>query len=298
MRARAVVLAVAIVLAPLGARAADLVVWWDKASYAQEEEALREVIAAFEQRSGKQVELVLHGQTEFQDKLPAAIEAGRPPDIAFGIAIDTYISEWAAHDRLVDLTETVGAFSNLFDPDALAWYDLLDEKTKQRALYALPVGRDLQPRPRLEEPARARGLHAGQCPEGMGGVLVFLVRPGATRRTPGDWAHDIWGVGLNMSGKFDTNVQVNQFREARTGLTAAGWTQLGHQRRSRQCWKLVSLWSWSSAAAARRRSRRRLPAAARGFRRPGARATSGRACGGRAARGAEPRRRGRSDSPT
>ena len=141
MRARAVVLAVAIVLAPLGARAADLVVWWDKASYAQEEEALREVIAAFEQRSGKQVELVLHGQTEFQDKLPAAIEAGRPPDIAFGIAIDTYISEWAAHDRLVDLTETVGAFSNLFDPDAVPWYDLLDEKTKQRALYALPVGR-------------------------------------------------------------------------------------------------------------------------------------------------------------
>ena len=30
MRARAVVLAVAIVLAPLGARAADLVVWWEK----------------------------------------------------------------------------------------------------------------------------------------------------------------------------------------------------------------------------------------------------------------------------
>ena len=60
MRARAVVLAVAIVLAPLGARAADLVVWWEKGAYAQEDEALREIIAAFEQRTGKQVELVLH----------------------------------------------------------------------------------------------------------------------------------------------------------------------------------------------------------------------------------------------
>jgi hypothetical protein len=39
MRARAVVLAVAIVLAPLGARAADLVVWWEKGFSPQEDEA-------------------------------------------------------------------------------------------------------------------------------------------------------------------------------------------------------------------------------------------------------------------
>ena len=63
MRSRAVVLAAALVMAPLGARAADLVVWWDKGYYAQEDEALREIIAAFEQDSGKQVELVLHAQS-------------------------------------------------------------------------------------------------------------------------------------------------------------------------------------------------------------------------------------------
>jgi hypothetical protein len=50
-------LAVAFAIAPLGARAADLVVWWDKGFYAQEDEALHEPIAAFEQASGKQVEL-------------------------------------------------------------------------------------------------------------------------------------------------------------------------------------------------------------------------------------------------
>ena len=46
-------------LAPLGARAADLVVWWEEGYYAEEDEAIREIIAAFEQGiSGKQVELV------------------------------------------------------------------------------------------------------------------------------------------------------------------------------------------------------------------------------------------------
>jgi hypothetical protein len=33
-------------------RCADLVVWWQKGAYAQEDEALREIIAAFEQGGG------------------------------------------------------------------------------------------------------------------------------------------------------------------------------------------------------------------------------------------------------
>jgi hypothetical protein len=42
MRGRAVVLAAAIAMAPLGARAADLVVWWEKGQYDEEDQAVRE----------------------------------------------------------------------------------------------------------------------------------------------------------------------------------------------------------------------------------------------------------------
>ena len=78
MRARAVVLAVAIVLAPLGAKAADLVVWWEKGFYPQEDQALAEVVAAFEQSSGKHVELILIPQAELPPRIEAALEAGPP----------------------------------------------------------------------------------------------------------------------------------------------------------------------------------------------------------------------------
>jgi ABC-type glycerol-3-phosphate transport system substrate-binding protein len=64
MRGRAVILAAAIVMAPLGAKAADLVVWWEKGFYAQEDEAVREIIAVFEQDTGQQVELVFQQQEE------------------------------------------------------------------------------------------------------------------------------------------------------------------------------------------------------------------------------------------
>ena len=57
MRSRAI-LATALMMAPLGAQAADLVVWWEQGFYPQENEAVSEIVTAFEQETGKQVELV------------------------------------------------------------------------------------------------------------------------------------------------------------------------------------------------------------------------------------------------
>jgi hypothetical protein len=42
---------------PLVARAADLVVWWEKGFYPAEDAAVRELVAAFEKKTGKTVEL-------------------------------------------------------------------------------------------------------------------------------------------------------------------------------------------------------------------------------------------------
>jgi multiple sugar transport system substrate-binding protein len=120
MRIRATVLAGALVMAPLGAGAADLVVWWEEGFYAQEDTAVREIIAAFEQEEGKKVELAFYAQRELGPQIKAALEVGKPPDFAFGTLLMDYIGEWAFDDRLLDLTDTVGSFSKLFDPDALA----------------------------------------------------------------------------------------------------------------------------------------------------------------------------------
>jgi ABC-type glycerol-3-phosphate transport system substrate-binding protein len=75
MRGRAVVLAAAIVMAPLGAWGADLVVWWEKGQYDEEDQAVREIVAAFEQETGKEVEPQLG---------PARGAYGRPHGCARG----------------------------------------------------------------------------------------------------------------------------------------------------------------------------------------------------------------------
>src|SRR5918995_2880410 len=115
MRSRAISLVVVLIMAPLTARAADLAVWWEKGFYPQEDEAVGEIIAAFEQGTGKQVELVQPAQDEVNDKVRAALAAGRPPDFLYGTI--TGWGRWAYEDQLTDLQDVLRPVLDLFDAD-------------------------------------------------------------------------------------------------------------------------------------------------------------------------------------
>ena len=91
MRNRTAVLIAMLAMAPLGARAADLVVWWDEGRYAEEDEAVREIVAAFEQDTGKQIELVFQSEEDHPQALAAALAVRQPPDFAFGYLLINYM---------------------------------------------------------------------------------------------------------------------------------------------------------------------------------------------------------------
>jgi ABC-type glycerol-3-phosphate transport system substrate-binding protein len=88
MRSRIRIFAAALMLTPLGANAADLVVWWDQGVYPEQDAAVAELISAFEHTTGKDVELVQHPPWEMEDKARAASAAGHPPDCIFGVSVD------------------------------------------------------------------------------------------------------------------------------------------------------------------------------------------------------------------
>src|SRR5690242_17928793 len=119
MRVRAVLLAAMLVLAPLGARAADLVVWWEKGFNPEEDQAVRETVAAFERKTGKTVELVFPLFTEAPVKVRAAIDEDRPPDFLYGTETWSIFDTWAYEGRFVDLTDALGPLTSQFDRDAL-----------------------------------------------------------------------------------------------------------------------------------------------------------------------------------
>ena len=86
MRSRGIALAAMLAMAPLSASAADLVVWWEEGVYPEEDEAVREIVAAFEEETGNQVQLIRGPQEELLGDLLAALNAGAaPPDFIFTV---------------------------------------------------------------------------------------------------------------------------------------------------------------------------------------------------------------------
>jgi multiple sugar transport system substrate-binding protein len=141
MWVRAVLLAAALALAPLSVRATDLVVWWEEGWNPGEDQAVRETVAAFEQKTGKKVELVFITADKLPARTVAAVEAGHPPDLVYGIDV-AYIGfpRWAREGRLADFADALGPLAGQFDKDVLDDASLLDATTGRRGLYALPMG--------------------------------------------------------------------------------------------------------------------------------------------------------------
>src|SRR4051794_29549926 len=141
MRVRAVLLAAALALAPLDARAADLVVWWDEGFAPAEDDAVREMMAAFEHKTGKTVELAFFAQDVLPDRLQSALAAGEPPDFEYGTITDNFVPGWAREGRLVELSPALGPLTALIDKDALARATLPNEQTGRVGLYGMPMVR-------------------------------------------------------------------------------------------------------------------------------------------------------------
>ena len=204
MRNRTAVLIAMLAMAPLGARAADLVVWWDEGRYAEEDEAVREIVAAFEQDTGKQIELVFQSEEDHPQALAAALAVRQPPDFAFGYLLINYMGQWAVDDRLVDLADAGGHFLDLFEPDVLAFMTWRNASTGQKALYGLPMGRTTTHLHVWKSLLERAGFTLADIPKEWAAFWSFWceeVQPAVREATGRD---DIWGVGLPMSAALDT----------------------------------------------------------------------------------------------
>jgi multiple sugar transport system substrate-binding protein len=216
MRKEAIVLITALAMAPLGARGADLVVWWEEGQYAEEDTAVREVIAAFKQDSGKQVELVLGPQEKLVADLVTALEARCGiPDFVFTVTETQPYEQWAYEGQLVDLSDAVGHFSDLFDPDALERVTLLDGTTGQRGLYLLPMGLATHHVHAWKSLLERAGFTLADVPREWDAFWTFWcdqVQPALRKALDSD---DVWGIGLSMSAtSVDTSNGFWQFIDA------------------------------------------------------------------------------------
>jgi multiple sugar transport system substrate-binding protein len=138
-------------------------------------------------------------QGEIVSKVQAALAAGQPPDFLFGASAGRGAARWAYEDQLAELGTHLAPVLDLFDADAIEVSTLLNGKTGQRGLDALPMGRHSNNIHVWNSLLERAGFTFADIPKDWDGFWAFWcgqVQP-AVRAALG--RDDVWGVGLPMS---------------------------------------------------------------------------------------------------
>jgi multiple sugar transport system substrate-binding protein len=118
-----------------------ITVWWGKGFYKAEDDALFAAIKKFEAKNPKyKIDLSLYAPQEAIPKTVAALDAGNPPDVAYGDVYDFQVTaKWAFEGKLEDISSIIDPMRAKFEPSALSTTFLLNNTNQKRAYYAFPV---------------------------------------------------------------------------------------------------------------------------------------------------------------
>ena len=117
-----------------------LTIWWNRSYYLQEDEALEEVIAAWQSQTGKQIDFSFVSQDDILKDTINALKAGNPPDIVFASqADDTFTPRWAWNGKLADVSEVVESLKDVYSPTALRSVSLYNNVARKHSIYAIPI---------------------------------------------------------------------------------------------------------------------------------------------------------------
>ena len=118
-----------------------LTVWWGKGFYKAEDDALYAAIKKFEAKNPKvKIDLSLYAPQEMIPKSVAAMDAGSPPDVAYGDVYDFQVTaKWAFDGKLEDVSSIIDPMRAKFEPSALSTTFLLNNVSGTRAYYAFPI---------------------------------------------------------------------------------------------------------------------------------------------------------------
>jgi multiple sugar transport system substrate-binding protein len=200
--------------APAPALAADLKIVWEQGFYPEEDQAILAVVAAYQEETGKGVELVFYPQDDLAAKVLPMIGAGEPPDLLMGLGLN-YLPAWAQDDVVADVSDVVGPIQDQFYPGVLDNVRLRNGKTGQAAYYAVPIGQYGHYIHVWKSLLEQAGIKLEDIPQQWDAFWAFWcdkVQP-AVRAATG--RQDFYGIGLPMSAKAsDTLTGLDQFRDA------------------------------------------------------------------------------------
>jgi multiple sugar transport system substrate-binding protein len=182
------------------AGAADLVIWWNKSYYPEEDAQFDKIVAEFEKSSGKDVEYTYYTNEDVPRKVLAALTANDPPDLSYAFLFDLqHTGRWAYEDVLEDVSDIVEPMKEHLLPSAVDAVYLLNGTTGERSYYAMPVAQQIYHIHVWKDLMEEAGLSLDDIPktwEEYWSYWCETVQP-AVRRSTGN--RQLFGVGHAMS---------------------------------------------------------------------------------------------------
>ena len=182
------------------ALAADLTIWWNKSYYPEEDQQWDKIVAQFEKEKGLDVDYSLYTNEDVPRKVLAALTAGEPPDLSYGFLFDLqHTSRWAYEDVLADVSDVVGEIKDNLLPSAMQAVQLMNGKTGQRSIYAMPVAQQIEHIHVWKDMVEQAGLNLADVPKTWNEYWDWWCKTAqpAVRKATGN--RQIFGIGNPMS---------------------------------------------------------------------------------------------------
>jgi multiple sugar transport system substrate-binding protein len=122
------------------AQAKTATVLWVQGFVKEEDEAFKNMVAAYEKASGNKIDFSLIPFGPAMQKIVAGLTSGDAPDIMYhAIADQTVVPQNTWNDKLVDVSDVVETQKAHFHPTALLTSQYYNNVTKQRGFTYVPI---------------------------------------------------------------------------------------------------------------------------------------------------------------
>ena len=177
-----------------------LTIWWTRSYYAQEDEAIEEVIAAWQRQTGKQIDFSFINNDDILKDTVNALKTGNPPDIMFAIRTDDSLGpRWAWDGKLADVSDVVEPLKDVYSPAALRAVYYYNNTIQKRSIYAVPLSQQTTHVHYWRDLLAEAGMSEADIPREWDAFWNFWKQAQDNLHRQG--RKDIYAFGFPMSGE-------------------------------------------------------------------------------------------------
>lgn len=176
-----------------------LTIWWTKGFYPEEDEAIKQIVAQWEKKSGYPAQILfLNDDENLKTTLLEAVAAEKPPDIVYNYGLEFGISPRLAwEDKLADVSDVIEPVKSLYTGTALASVYLNNNVAKKRSYYAVPIQQQTIHIHYWQDLLKEINLQKSDIPNEWDKFWQFWQN--AQKKIRQKDKSEIYGIGLTMS---------------------------------------------------------------------------------------------------